>query len=226
MSALCAEIAALHNAAMLSWNTKTAANHLAEADPRFGDIIERIGPCGLKLHPVAQPFPALLHAIVYQQLSGKAAATILGRVLALFPRKTPTPAGLLALSDEQLRGAGMSRGKVLAARDLAAKVLDNTVPKLAALKRMEDAEIMERLTAVRGIGPWSAEMFLMFRLGRPDVLPVGDLAIRKGYQIGWNKRKPPDSKTLAQYGRRWAPYRTAASWYLWAIVDQDGGGWA
>jgi 3-methyladenine DNA glycosylase/8-oxoguanine DNA glycosylase len=224
-AALCRIVAAMDNAAMLTWNIQDAAAHLADADPRFAEIIETIGPCGLKIHPVTRPFPSLLHAIVYQQLSGKAAATIWGRVAALFPRRNPTPDGLLGLTDEQLRAAGMSRGKILAARDLAAKVLDGTVPKLAQLKKMDDDEIMTRLTQVRGIGPWSAEMFLMFRLGRPDVLPVGDLAIRKGFQIGWKKRKSPEPQALAKYGRRWAPYRTAASWYLWAIVDQDGGGW-
>lgn len=210
---------------MLDWDPRAAARHLAESDPGFAPIIERIGPCRVAIHAVTQPFPALLHAIVYQQLSGKAAATIWGRVAALFPRKQPRPQPLLDLSDEQLRGAGLSRGKVLAARDLAAKVLDGTVPRLAALKRMEDAAVIERLTAVRGIGPWSAQMFLMFRLGRPDVLPIGDLGVQKGFQRGWNKRKLPSPEALARHGRRWAPYRTAAAWYLWAVVDEDGGGW-
>ncbi|MEX0899068.1 MAG: DNA-3-methyladenine glycosylase 2 family protein [Gammaproteobacteria bacterium] len=210
---------------MLSWDLKDAARHLAAADPGFVPIIERVGPCRVSLHKVSQPFPALLHSIVYQQLSGKAAATIWSRVAALFPRNAPKPALLLELDDEQLRGAGLSRGKVLAARDLAAKVLDKTVPSLAAMKKMDDADVLAHLTQVRGIGPWSAQMFLMFRLGRPDVLPIGDLGVRKGFQIGWRKRKLPSPEALAKHGKRWAPYRTAASWYLWATVDGEGGGW-
>src|SRR5690606_33271615 len=129
----------VHNPAMLDWDLDEAARHLASADPGFAPIIERVGPCRVSLHKVSQPFPALLHSIVYQQLSGKAAATIWGRVAALFPRKAPKPQLLLDLDDEQLRGAGLSRGKVLAARDLAVKVLDNTVPSLAAMKKMDDA---------------------------------------------------------------------------------------
>ena len=215
----------VHNPAMLDWDLDEAARHLADCDPAFGAIIDRVGPCRVALHKVSQPFPALLHSIVYQQLSGKAAATIWGRVAALFPRNAPKPDLLLALSDEQLRGAGLSRGKVLAARDLAAKVSDGTVPTLARMRKMDDAEVLAHLTQVRGIGPWSAQMYLMFRLGRPDVLPIGDLGVRKGFQIGWRKRKLPSPEALAKHGRRWAPYRTAASWYLWATVDGEGGGW-
>ena len=207
------------------WNPRHAEAHLADADPRFADIIARIGPCTLEMPARADPFPALLRSIVYQQLSGKAAATIHGRLMTLFPRKTPRPDRLLELADEDMRRAGMSRGKVAAARDLAAKVLDGTVPKAKVLATLADDEVKTRLTQVRGIGPWTAEMYLMFWLGRPDVLPLGDLGIQKGYMIGWNKRRLPSPQVLEKAGRKWAPYRTAASWYLWKLVDGDGATW-
>jgi 3-methyladenine DNA glycosylase/8-oxoguanine DNA glycosylase len=208
---------------MLQWNPKLATRHLRAADPRFEAIIDAIGPCTMEIGSPPDPFRALLRSIVYQQLSGKAASTIWGRVEVLFPRRRPRPALLLDLADEQLRAAGMSRGKVLAARDLAAKVLDRSVPGAAALKKLDDAEVVARLTAVRGIGPWTAEMYLMFWLGRPDVLPIGDLGVRKGFMLGWKKRKLPSPEALAKHGRRWAPYRTAASWYLWKLVDGENG---
>lgn len=169
------------------------------------------------------PFRALLRSIVYQQLSGKAAKTIHERVLAHFPRRHPKPVLLLDLSDAALRGAGLSRSKVLAVRDLAEKVMDGTVPSTRRLKSMSDEDIKTALTAVRGVGPWTVEMYLMFWLGRSDVLPVGDLGIQKGFKIGWNKRKLPTPDALGRYGRRWAPYRTAASWYLWKLVDAENG---
>ncbi len=215
-----------HNPAMLEWNPRQAARHLSAADPKMAAVVERIGPCRYDTFGKAEPFYALFRSIVYQQLSGKAARTIWDRVIAHFPRRWPRPAGLLELTDTDLRGAGLSRAKVAAARDLAAKVLDGTVPSLRKLKRMDDAAVIGSLSQVRGIGTWTAEMFLMFRLGRPDVLPLGDLGVRKGFMIGWNKRKLPSPEALARAGRRWAPYRSAAAWYLWRIVDdQTGGGW-
>ncbi len=212
------------NPPMLSWDPKLAVRHLTEVDERLGAVIERIGPCTMTVHGRPESFRALFRSIVYQQLSGKAAGTIWGRVTALFPRRTPRAAALASIPDADLRAAGMSRGKILAARDLAAKILDGTVPTVAEMKRMSEQEVMEALVAVRGIGPWTAEMYLMFWLGRPDVLPVGDLGVRKGFMIAYGKRKLPTPEALARHGRRWAPYRTAAAWYLWRLVDDESGG--
>jgi 3-methyladenine DNA glycosylase/8-oxoguanine DNA glycosylase len=165
-------------------------------------------------------FAVLLRAIVNQQLNGKAAAVILARVSALFPRGVPTAARLLRTSDEKLRGAGLSRSKVSSLRDLAQKAEDGVIPTLGETKNMADEAIIERLSEVRGIGRWSAEMLLMFRLGRPDVLPVDDYGVRKGFAIAFEKSELPSPKELAAYGARWQPYRTAASWYLWRVVER------
>ncbi|HEX2637401.1 MAG TPA: hypothetical protein VHL81_09730, partial [Gemmatimonadales bacterium] len=160
----------------LAYDPEVACRHLSEADPKLGELIARAGPFGLRPEPTQSLFAALLRSIVYQQLSGKAAATILGRVLALYsPRRFPRPRDILDTPPERLRAAGLSAAKVAAVRDLAARTLDGTVPSMARVRRMADEEIVERLTAVRGVGRWTVEMLLMFRLGRPDVLPLGDL---------------------------------------------------
>jgi len=169
---------------------------------------------------VQSPFEALVESIVYQQLSGAAAATILGRIIDLFkPRRFPRPEDLIETSDEKLRSAGLSRAKALALRDLSAKALDGTVPPLAALEKLSDDEIVERLTAVRGVGRWTVEMMLIFRMGRPDVLPVDDYGVRKGFAIFRRLRDLPSPKELAAYGERWRPYRTVASWYMWRALE-------
>jgi 3-methyladenine DNA glycosylase/8-oxoguanine DNA glycosylase len=179
-----------------------------------------VGPYRLRPQPTHSLFTALLRSIVYQQLSGKAAATILGRVNRLFaPRRFPTPGELLRIAPERLREAGLSAGKTAAVRDLAARTLDGTVPPLARIRRMEDEEIIERLTIVRGIGRWTAEMLLMFRLGRPDVLPVTDLGIRKGFQLTFRSRKLPEPPVIIRRGERWRPYRSVASWYLYRALE-------
>ena len=165
------------------------------------------------------PFRTLLRSITYQQLSWKAASTILGRVEALFHDGNPTPETLLATPVPALRGAGLSRNKVLALRDLAAKTLDGTVPEAKVLRRLPDEAIIERLTEVRGVGRWTVEMLLIFTLGRPDVLPVTDLGIRKGFQQAYSMKRLPAFSTLERAGRLWAPYRSFAAWYLWRIVD-------
>jgi methylated-DNA-[protein]-cysteine S-methyltransferase len=206
--------------AALPFDSAVALRHLREKDEVLGRAFDRLGPFRLRLASLQTPFEALAESIVYQQLTGRAAATILGRTVALFrPRRFPRPADLLAASDEMLRGAGLSRGKVAALRDLAAKTEEGLVPGLAALRRMSDDEIVERLTQVRGIGPWTAQMLLIFRLGRPDVLPVTDYGVRKGFSRVFGKRKLPTPKALLKYGDRWRPYRTVASWYLWRAVD-------
>ena len=164
---------------------------------------------------------ALAEAIVYQQLNGRAAATIFARLCALFPggHAGPNAEQILRASDARLRSAGLSRSKMLSLRDLARKAVDGKVPTLAEVHRMDDEAIIERLTEVRGIGRWTVEMLLMFRLGRPDVLPVDDYGVRKGFTIAFRKRKPPHPKDLQKYGARWRPYRTVASWYLWRATD-------
>ncbi|MCG8434772.1 MAG: DNA-3-methyladenine glycosylase 2 family protein [Gammaproteobacteria bacterium] len=189
----------------------------------MGILINRIGYFALELRDFSDPFETLLRAIVYQQLSGKAAATIHQRVLALFPGAShPEPAQLLRKRPATLRRAGLSNNKMLAIRDLATKILDGTVPSAVELKKMADEDIIKELTKVRGIGRWTAQMLLIFQLGRPDVLPADDLGIRKGYMRAYGKRKLPDQSKLEIAGRRWRPYRSIASWYLWRAADQDG----
>ena len=167
-----------------------------------------------------RPFDALAESIAYQQLSGKAAATIWGRVRALYPRrKFLDPKAVLNTPDEKLRGAGLSRSKVAALKDLAAKTIDGTVPSGRALAKMSDEEIIERLTAVRGIGRWTVEMLLLFDLGRPDVWPVNDLGVQKGYAKTFRKRKLPTSKQMLKLGKKFQPYRSAAAWYFWRALD-------
>jgi len=167
-----------------------------------------------------RPFDALAESIAYQQLSGKAAATIFGRVRALYPKKKwLDPEQLLATPDEILRAAGLSRAKTAALKDLAAKTIDGTVPTGRALIRMSDDEIITRLTAVRGIGRWTVEMLLLFDLGRPDVWPVDDYGVRKGFAKTFGRRKLPTPKQLMKFGEKWRPYRSAAAWYFWRALD-------
>ncbi|HEY3645671.1 MAG TPA: DNA-3-methyladenine glycosylase [Gammaproteobacteria bacterium] len=203
-------------------DVRAALRHLRRSDPRLAKAIAQVGRCGLEFTPSRSPFHSLLRAITYQQLSGKAAATIHGRVVALFPvEHGPHPELLLGMSDAPLRGAGLSRNKLLAIRDLSAKALDGTVPDMKGLKRLSDEEIIERLTQVRGVGRWTVEMLLIFTLGRPDVLPVTDLGIRKGFQRAYGMRKLPAYSTLERAGRAWSPHRSVASWYLWRIADGE-----
>lgn len=198
-----------------------AAVHIADADPVMAAVIERAGPCRIEVGRMDSPFQSLLRAIVFQQLNGKAAATIHGRLLALFPGEHPDPEELLAAPEEALRGCGLSRAKTAAARDLAARTLDGTVPDLATLRAMDDDAIVERLTAVRGVGPWTAEMLLVFQLGRPDVLPVTDYGVRNGFRRAFGLGDLPTPTLLRAEGERWRPYRSVASWYLWRAVELD-----
>ena len=204
----------------LGFDADLAIQHLRVADPVLARVIDEIGPFCMQIRPAPTVFAVLLRAIVNQQLNGKAAAVILARVSALFPRGVPTAARLLRTSDEKLRGAGLSRSKLLSLRDLAQKAEDGVIPTLGEIKNMADEAIIERLSEVRGIGRWSAEMLLMFRLGRPDVLPVDDYGVRKGFAIAYGKSELPSPKELAAYGARWQPYRTVASWYLWRVVER------
>jgi len=184
-------------------------------------LIEALPPMQISASLQGSSFEALLRAINGQQLSVKAAATIHGRFLDLFPQRRPEPQGLLDMPEDAIRSAGLSRNKTAAVQDLAAKCLDGTVPKLAELDAFDDEAIIERLVQVRGIGRWTAEMLLIFQLGRPDVLPVDDLGVQRGYQRAYKKRSLPKPKALARYGRPWKPYRSVAAWYLWRAGDME-----
>ncbi len=193
---------------------------LRERDPKLARLIDRVGPFRLKLDGTATPFEALCESILYQQITGHAAAAIAGRFQErLGNGRFPDPERVLGAPDGLLREIGISRVKVAALRDLAARSLDGTVPSMDRLRQMEDEAIVERLTVVRGVGRWTAEMFLIFRLGRPDVLPVHDYGVRKGFQRAFRTRAIPEPKSVARRGERWRPYRTVASWYLWRALD-------
>ena len=204
----------------LDYDPALACRHLADSDPTLGELIARVGPYRLRPQPTQSLFAAIARAIVYQQLSGSAAATILGRVRALYaPKRFPTPRDLLATPPERLRAAGLSAAKTAALRDLAARSLDRTVPAMARVRLMTDEEIVERLIQVRGVGRWTAEMLLMFRLGRADVLPVSDLGIRKGFALTFGTRRLPAAVTIERRAERWRPYRSVACWYLWRALE-------
>ena len=206
----------------LAYDPDVACRHLTAADPRLGALIARAGAFTMRPEPTQSLFAALVESIVYQQLSGRAAETILGRVVALYrPRRFPRPADLIATPVERLRSAGLSAAKTAALKDLAARTLDGTVPTMARVRRMSDDEIIERLTAVRGVGTWTVEMLLLFRLGRPDVLPLGDLGVRKGFARAFNRRVLRDPMVLSRRAERWRPYRSVASWYLWRALDLE-----
>ncbi len=209
-----------------------ACAHLSRVDRRLARIIARSGPCHLQRETTQSIFEALLESIIYQQLNGKVAATITGRVKALFPENTkrirtrrglvdgfPTPEQILAAPEELLRSAGLSRNKMLAIRDLAAKTVDGTVPTIKQANRMSDDELVERLVTVRGIGRWTVEMLLIFRLGRPDVFPVDDYGVRKGFAKMRKLAELPKPKELMPLGEKWRPYRSVASWYLWRAAE-------
>ena len=205
----------------LGFDPKIAVEHLRHCDATLARVIADIGPFRMQLKEAGTIFAALAEAIVYQQLTGKAAATIFARVLALFPdsSESPTPEHLLDASDEQLRGAGLSRSKLLSLRDLARKSANGELPTLPEIHHMADEAIIERLTEVRGIGRWTAKMLLIFRLGRPDVLPADDYGVRKGFAIAYGGELP-SRKQLETYGLLWKPYRSVASWYLWRVVER------
>lgn len=197
--------------------------HLAATDPRMAALIKRSLRYNVKPGGVVRPFDALAESIAYQQLSGKAAATIWKRVRALYPRrKYLDPTHVLKTPDEKLRGAGLSRNKVAALKDLAAKTIDGTVPTARRLAKMSDEEIIARLITVRGIGRWTVEMLLLFDLGRPDVWPVDDYGVRKGFAKTFGKRKLPKPKQLMKLGEKWRPHRSVAAWYFWRALDNDG----
>lgn len=204
----------------LPFDAEAAVRHLTAADPVLGRHMERAGTFALELKHTKDVFGALAEAIVHQQLSGKAAATIHARVEALFPKRRITPDGILATSDDALRGAGLSRAKLASLRDLAERTAAGTLPTLRRLGTMDDDAIVDALIAVRGIGRWTAEMLLMFRLGRPDVLPVADFGIRKGFALVFRTGDALATPgEIVRRAERWRPYRSVASWYLWRACD-------
>jgi DNA-3-methyladenine glycosylase II len=204
----------------LPFNSKSAARALAKADPVLGQVIARVGPCTVAPRSHASPFHALVRSIVFQQLNGKAAGTIHGRVIAHFgDDQRLTPDALLQAPERALRAAGLSANKLLALRDLAAKALDGTVPTLEQAEQLSDDELIARLTAVRGIGEWTVHMLLIFYLGRLDVMPTGDFAIRKAFRQLYRKRREPSVETILRHAKLWQPYRSIASWYLWRSLD-------
>jgi len=211
----------------LPFDPAEAIQHLKASDPKLGALIDRAGEFTLKLDAYGSPFESLLESILYQQLHGKAAAAIHRRVREHFGGD-PLPRLLAEAPDEILRAAGVSFNKIKSLKDLAARTMDGTVPTHAAIGKMTDAEILERLTAVRGIGPWTVEMMLIFRLGRPDVYPVTDYGVRKGFALTFQripKSRPlaaadlPKPDVMLKRGKKWAPYRSVAAWYLWRACD-------
>jgi 3-methyladenine DNA glycosylase/8-oxoguanine DNA glycosylase len=201
---------------------RSSIRYLKRTDPVLARLIEAVGPCRLERRTEGTHFQALLRSIVYQQLSGKAAATILRRVNALYPADTPTPEAVLETSDEQFRAAGLSRQKIGYVRDLALQVVSGALP-LDAVEAMDDDELIAHLVQVKGIGRWTAQMFLMFRLGRPDVLPELDLGIQNAIQRAYRKRQRPTPKDVLKIGAKWSPHSTVASWYLWRSLDNGDG---
>jgi DNA-3-methyladenine glycosylase II len=223
------------------YDTTQAVADLSARDPKLRRLIQQAGPFTLTLPATQSPFEALVRSIIYQQLHGKAAAAIHARLLASFadvlalqglkPTSHPTAAHLLECPNEQLLAAGLSHNKALALRDLAAKTLDGTVPTLRKIRAMTDEQIIEHLTQVRGIGRWTVEMFLMFRLGRPDVLPVSDYGARKGFALTYLGLKPetkvtpdllPRPEAMEQRAKKWHPWCSVASWYMWRACDLAG----
>ncbi len=199
---------------------RKAVNHLKRVDPVMANVVATVGPCRFQTSPHLTHFEAVARSIIYQQLSGKAAGTIHGRFTSLFGDERPHAAALTALPDESLRSAGISRQKLGYLRDLAGRASAGALP-IDTLHELDDDEVIGHLTSIKGVGRWTAQMFLMFRLGRPDVLPELDLGIRKGIQKAYRLRKLPDAKRVHTIGAKWAPYRTIASWYLWRLIDGD-----
>jgi DNA-3-methyladenine glycosylase II len=197
---------------------RAARRHLMKCDPTLANVIKRVGPC--RLHAVApkDAFETLCRTIASQQLSTKAADTIFGRFCDLFPKRRPTPELVMTLSDDRIRACGFSRAKVSFVRDLASRVVDGRLD-LKRLRKHPDEEVLRQLIAVKGIGRWTAEVFLMFRLGRPDILPADDLGLMNAVQRAYKLRKRPTPKALRKLAERWSPHRSVASWYLWASLS-------
>jgi len=194
--------------------------HLAKRCKVMRRLIKTHGLCALVPEGARSPFESLVRAVAHQQLNGTAAETILGRFRALFPGKRfPTAARLETVGDDAMRAAGFSRAKIAAIRDIAAKTLDGTIPTSRLMQKMSDAEIIERLVTVRGVGRWTVEMLLIFKLGRPDVFPADDFGVRNGFRIAHDLDEMPKPKDLLAHAELWRPFSTTAAWYLWRAAD-------
>jgi DNA-3-methyladenine glycosylase II len=208
---------------VLPFDLEIAKATLAANDPLLAQIMEQTREFQLRMESADSPYEALMRSIAYQSISGKAAATIFARVTALGSNgRPPTPQQMLKIRPQALRKAGLSGAKVLAMKDLAKKTIEGVVPTMEDAEKMSDEELVERLVSVRGIGVWTVEMFLIFRLGRPDVLPIHDLAVKKGWSVIYGKKRMPKPKQLLAFGERWRPYRTLASWYMWRAFERAG----
>jgi DNA-3-methyladenine glycosylase II len=207
----------------LSFDLAEATRHLSSQDEKLAVLIAETAPFQTDMDAAQSPYEALMESIAYQSISGKAAATIFARIKALGSNgRPPSPQQKLKLRTSTLRKAGLSGAKVLAMKDLAKKTIDGIVPTREQAEKMSDAELVERLDSVRGIGAWTVEMFLIFNLGRPDVLPIHDLGVKKGWSITYGKKHMPKPKELLAFGERWRPYRTIASWYMWRAFERAG----
>jgi DNA-3-methyladenine glycosylase II len=211
------------SAQALSFDLAVAMSHLSAKDEKLAELILATAKFERDLNAAQSPYEALMESICFQSISGKAAATIFGRVKALGSNgQPPTPEQMLKLRKPQLRKAGLSGAKILAMKDLAAKTISGVVPTREQAEKLSDDELVERLVSVRGVGAWTVEMFLMFNLGRPDVLPIHDLGVKKGWSVTYGKKHMPKPKELLAFGERWRPYRTIASWYMWRSFERAG----
>ncbi len=201
-------------------DTAKAIRHLKKVDPDLAEVIRRVGPCDLKPDKSRTINASLVRSIVYQQLTGKVAGIIFGRLLDLFPgKKFPTPENILALPVDTLRGVGLSNQKTQYIRNIAQATIDGVVPDSRKANRMSDDELVDQLTSIKGVGRWTVEMLLIFRLGRPDVLPATDYGVQKGFAVAKRLTDHPKPKELLAAGECWAPHRTVAAWYLWRTAD-------
>jgi 3-methyladenine DNA glycosylase/8-oxoguanine DNA glycosylase len=207
----------------LAFDLAEAVRHLSERDEQLKKLIAELAAFEIDVEDAQSPYEVLLESIVYQSISGKAAATIFGRIKALGEHgRPPTPAKMLKISSRKLRKAGLSGAKAAAMKDLAKKTIAGIVPTHEEALKLSDEELVERLVSVRGIGAWTVEMFLIFRLGRPDVLPIHDLGVKKGWSVAYGKKHMPTPMELLKFGERWRPYRTVASWYMWRAFERAG----
>lgn len=207
----------------LSFDLAEATRYLSERDQELKRLIAEVRPFQINVSDSLSPYEVLMRAITYQSISGKAAKTIYDRIKALGENgRAPTPEQMLKLPAKKLRKAGLSGAKVLAMKDLAKKSIEGIVPTHDEALKLSDQELVDRLVSVRGIGAWTVEMFLIFRLGRPDVLPIHDLGVKKGWSVAYGKKHIPKPKELLKFGERWRPYRTIASWYMWRAFERAG----
>ncbi|MGB7849163.1 MAG: hypothetical protein WBL63_26355, partial [Candidatus Acidiferrum sp.] len=207
----------------LAFDLSEALRHLSERDEQLKRLIAEVRPFAIKVEDSQSPYEVLLESITYQSISGKAAATIFGRIKALGEDgRPPAPAEMVKIPTRKLRKAGLSGAKAVAMKDLAKKALAGIVPTHDEALKLSDEELVKRLISVRGIGAWTVEMFLIFRLGRPDVLPIHDLGVKKGWSVAYGKKHMPTPKELLKFGERWRPYRTVASWYMWRAFERAG----